>query len=212
MAVKLKWVTPDGDNILGYEARVSNPEAQPTDDASRLIAYLIRKRHWSPLEMVSANVEIETTRDISRQILRHRSFSFQEKSGRYARYDGVGETLREARLQDTANRQNSLVCEDVEIVNEWNKIQRDILNLSVAGYERALELGIAKEQARAILPEGLTPTKMFMAGSLRSWVHYWSVRCTPETQKEHRMIAMETRDVILPEFPGLARALAAHGA
>lgn len=207
MAVKLIWATPDGDNLVGYMARVSNPNATPEDDSSRLISYLLRHNHYSPFEMVNACVEIQTTRDISRQILRHRSFSFQEFSGRYAEYTGVGSDLREARLQDHTNRQNSLETRNVDVINEWNAIQDSAAFHAEGLYHEALALGIAKEQARAILPEGLTPTRMYMNGTLRSWIHYWSVRTGPETQKEHRMIAEETRNAILAKFPLIHKAL-----
>jgi thymidylate synthase (FAD) len=207
MTVKLMWATPDGDGLVGYMARVSNPNAQPDDDASRLISYLLRHRHHSPFEMVNACVEIHTTRDISRQILRHRSFSFQEFSGRYAEYVGMGSDLREARLQDYANRQNSYPTSDPELAAQWKAIQETCAAQAEVLYHEALDLGIAKEQARAVLPEGLTPTKMYMNGTLRSWIHYWEVRTGPETQKEHRLIAEETRNVILCKFPHLNGAL-----
>jgi thymidylate synthase (FAD) len=206
-SVKLIWTTPDGDNLLGYMARVSNPKATPEDDASRLIAYLIKHRHWSPFEMVNACVRIECPRDISRQLLRHRSFSFQEFSGRYSAYDALSST-REIRLQDQQNRQNSLSCGDGGL-SEWWQNSLDVLrDLSWKTYLAALDRGVAKEVARVLLPEGLVPTVMYMNGTLRSWIHYWSVRCTPETQKEHRLVAEATRDAILHEFPGIAKTLA----
>jgi thymidylate synthase (FAD) len=205
LSVNKVWITPDGDNLVGYMARVSNPNATEDDPADRLIRYLIRHEHWSPFEMVHACVEINTTRDISRQILRHRSFSFQEFSGRYAEY-GELTSPREARLQDTKNRQNSLPA-DEELRTWFDKIQRDIAAHSWLAYKDALARGVAKEQARVLLPEGLVPTRMYMSGSLRSWIHYWRVRCTAATQKEHRLVAEETRSVVLSEYPNIKSAI-----
>lgn len=206
MNVKAMWTTPDGDNLVGYMARVSNPKAQPDDPADRLIRYLLRNAHWSPFEMVNACVEINTTRDISRQILRHRSFSFQEFSGRYAAYEEVGTDLREARLQDKTNRQSSLPA-PAEEVDWFNQAQKEVADFAFEKYQEALARGHAKENARAVLPEGLTPTKLFMNGTLRSWIHYWQVRCTAGTQKEHRLVAEETRKIILTDFPNIRNAL-----
>jgi len=207
-SANLIWATPNGDNLLGYIARVSNPKATPEDPSEKLIKYLIKHRHWSPFEMVSACVEIHTTRDISRQLLRHRSFSFQEFSGRYAEYENVGENLREARLQDHKNRQNSLPCEDAEVEQRWKAAQQAVVELSNRVYRESLdELGIAKEQARAILPEGLVPTKVYMVGSLRSWIHYWDVRRDPATQKEHRLVADSTYSAVISKFPSVLGAL-----
>lgn len=208
--IKLVWATPDGDNLLSYMARVSNPNAQPGDPADRLINYLIRHNHWSPFEMVNCCVEINTTRDIGRQVLRHRSFSFQEFSQRYAavsQEDAVRIPVRETRLQDTTNRQHSLPNSDKELDQWWQEAQRAISDFTGAAYEEALGRGIAKEVARAILPEGLTPTRMYMSGSLRSWIHYWNVRCTEATQKEHREIAELSRSLVLAQFPSIAKAL-----
>lgn len=204
---KLISATPDGDKLIGYLARVSNPKADPNDDASRLISYLIRHKHWSPFEMAHALVEIETTRDISRQILRHGSFRFQEFSGRYAVYEEVGKELRECRLQDHTNRQSSLPCDDRTVDSEWRAAQQAVVELTTKVYHEALEMGIAKEQARAVLPEGLTPTKLYMVGSIRSWIHYWGVRTDPSTQKEHRDVAKATFDAIVPKFPSVYEAL-----
>lgn len=206
---KLIWATPKGDELVGYMARVSNPKAQPGDSAEKLIAYLIRNGHWSPFEMVNAVVEINTTRDVSRQILRHRSFSFQEFSGRYAAYDALSEP-REARLQDATNRQNSLETDDASLSKWWNDAQLAVRDLASATYQEALDKDIAKEVARAVLPEGMTPTKMYMNGTLRSWIHYFSVRCTPETQKEHRDLAQALRGLVLSQFPGVALAIEAN--
>lgn len=205
--VKLKWITPDADNMVAYMARVSNPDNQDNKEtAPRLIRYLINHGHWSPFEMVNACVEITTTRDISRQILRHRSFSFQEFSGRYAEYSGL-ETSRECRLQDTKNRQSSLVCTDKDLIEDWDLEVKYVSAIAEEVYEWAIQAGIAKEVARAILPEGLTPTTMYMNGSLRSWIHYWEARCDEATQKEHRLIAEATRDLILAQVPMIKEAL-----
>jgi thymidylate synthase (FAD) len=205
MTVKLVWVTPNGDQLLGDMARVSNAKNQGKP-AGKLIKYLIDNKHWSPLEMVNACVEIGTTRDIARQILRHRSFSFQEFSQRYAVVERAVEP-REARLQDHTNRQNSITSDDETLHHWWKEVQQNLISTSVGIYNQALDRGIAKEVARAILPEGLTPSVMYMNGSLRSWVHYWSLRCDLATQKEHRVVAEETRKIILPHFPSIAVAV-----
>lgn len=205
--VKLVWATPDGDNLIAYMARVSNPSNQDNPDSDRLIAYLIRNQHWSPLEMCSAVVEINTTRDIGRQILRHRSFSFQEFSGRYASYDALeAAPLRECRLQDTENRQNSLPTDDERLQRWWAREQERQLASAMSAYEAALAQGIAKEQARALLPEGLTPSRMYMSGTLRSWIHYLQLRMDPATQKEHREIAVQIADVLRAAFPATMKA------
>lgn len=190
-------------------ARVSNPDNQSNNKtAAKLLRYLIRKRHWSPFEMVNACVRIDTTRDIAHQILRHRSFSFQEFSGRYAEYGEL--TLeRECRIQDTSNRQNSFPVVDQRLQQKWQSTVSSIRDNCWSAYQYLLGLGVAKEVVRSILPEGLVPTTMYMNGTLRSWIHYWSVRCTPETQKEHRLVAKATQDVILPAFPNIAEVL--HG-
>lgn len=203
---RLIWATPDGDRLVGYLARVSNPTATPDDPADRLINYLIRNRHWSPFEMVNACVAIRTTRDISHQLLRHRSFSFQEFSGRYSSYAEL-ESEREVRLQDNTNRQNSLPCSDVGLVEDWKAKVADVRDKATDVYRHLLSRGVAKEVARVVLPEGLVPSLVYMNGTLRSWIHYWDVRCTPETQKEHRIVAEATRDIVLNEFPGLKKAL-----
>lgn len=156
--------------------------------------------------MVNACVQIECARDISRQILRHRSFSFQEFSGRYAEYEFLYGG-REPRLQDVSNRQNSLHLSDSRIQERWERLVRRVRFVCWTAYDIALRMGIAKEVARILLPEGLVPTKMYMNGTLRSWIHYWSVRCTPETQKEHRLVAEETRRVILLQYPGISKVL-----
>jgi thymidylate synthase (FAD) len=166
----------------------------------RLINYLIKNQHWSPLEMVNVCLEIETTRDIARQILRHRSFSFQEFSQRYAIAD-LGFETREARMQDNANRQNSIDTDDLELNIDWQLKQREIAEQVAGVYQWAIERGIAKEQARAVLPEGMTKTRMYMNGSLRSWIHYIQLRCANGTQKEHREIAMMCAGEIARVFP-----------
>jgi thymidylate synthase (FAD) len=188
-------------NLVSYSARVSNPGNQHiTETNEKLINYLIKNDHWSPFEMVSICLEIETTRDIARQILRHRSFSFQEFSQRYAIAD-LGFEWKDARLQDTKNRQNSIETEDVTLQNEWVKKQKDLAQSTKEAYDWAIKNGIAKEQARAILPEGNTVTRMYMNGTLRSWIHYIQLRSGNGTQKEHREVALACADVIEPLFP-----------
>lgn len=186
--------------MVAFCARVSNPDNQMNSETSAgLIKYLIRHKHWSPFEMVSACLEIKTTRDIARQILRHRSFSFQEFSQRYA--VATDFETREARMQDPVNRQNSVVTDDPEIQEEWDMIQDNVIDLTKAAYNRALDLGIAKEQARAVLPEGLTASTMYVNGTLRSWIHYIELRSENGTQKEHMEIAKEVGRVISKIFP-----------
>jgi thymidylate synthase (FAD) len=187
--------------LVAYCARVSNPANQPnTETSEKLIRYLIRNAHWSPLEMVSVCLEIETTRDIARQILRHRSFSFQEFSQRYAVADVEFEN-REARLQDTANRQNSIDTQDAGLKQHWEKQQRQVQDYARSAYQWALARGIAKEQARAVLPEGMTASRLYMQGTLRSWVHYIELRSGNGTQLEHRDIARACAQTIKPIFP-----------
>lgn len=197
-----------GRNLLeqiAYAARVSNPGNQDNNEtAEKLVRYLIKHQHWSPLEMVSVCLEIETTRDIARQILRHRSFSFQEFSQRYADpTKDLSFEVREARLQDTKNRQNSIeLTEDQKQLNEiWSEFQRKTVNASIAAYEWAIKNGIAKEQARAVLPEGNTQSRMYMNGTLRSWVHYVQLRSGNGTQKEHKEVAIACAKAIEPVFP-----------
>lgn len=188
-------------DTIVFCARVSNLETQEKNKGNaKLIKYLIKHGHWSPFEMANICLEIVTTRDISRQILRHRSFSFQEFSLRYAEVLNTCSD-REARLQDTKNRQNSIVTEDEEIIQQWLESQEKVLKVSKENYEKALSLGIAKEQARALLPEGLTKTKIYMNGSVRSWIHFIQTRSGPETQKEHRLIALKCARVISAVFP-----------
>ena len=186
--------------MIAFCARVSNPDNQMSlENSDKLIKYLIKHQHWSPFEMVSACLEIKTTRDIARQILRHRSFSFQEFSQRYARATDF--ETREARMQDPVNRQNSLPSTSLEIQEEWDKIQDNVIELTKAAYDRALKLGIAKEQARAVLPEGLTASTMYVNGTIRSWIHYIELRSAHGTQKEHMEIAKEVGKVISKIFP-----------
>lgn len=188
-------------DLVAYCARVSNPANQNnTQTNEKLIRYLIKNNHWSPLEMVSVCLEIETTRDIARQILRHRSFSFQEFSQRYAVAD-LGFECKEARLQDKKNRQNSIQTDNAELQNEWEEQQKRVADNAQAAYKWALDNGIAKEQARAVLPEGMTLSRMYMNGTLRSWVHYISLRSGNGTQKEHRDIAIACAKAIEPIFP-----------
>lgn len=193
----------DAQELIAYCARVSNPSNQfNTDTSEKLIRYLVKHQHWSPLEMVSACCEITTTRDIARQILRHRSFSFQEFSQRYA--DPVKElnfVLREARLQDDRNRQNSIEVDNDLLKIEWERAQKRVLFAVKDAYEWAIKNGIAKEQARAVLPEGMTESRLYMNGTLRSWVHFIELRSGNGTQKEHREIARACAEVIAAVFP-----------
>ena len=191
----------DLQELVAYSARVSNPSNQLNSETSeRLLAYLIKHRHWSPFEMVSACLEIETTRDIARQILRHRSFSFQEFSQRYAdpTQDLDISEFRDARLQDTNNRQNSIETYDPTLKMEWYSKQKEVVNAAKDSYAWAIENGIAKEQARAVLPEGTTVSRLYMNGTIRSWMHYIEIRSGAETQKEHRDVALACADAIEP--------------
>lgn len=200
--VKLIWATPDADKVVGYCARVSNPANQDNEDVAGLLRYCAKHGHWSVFEMASACIEINTTRDIARQMLRHRSFSFQEFSQRYADASLLGDMVeREPRMQDMKNRQNSLPCNDDYKTEFFKKDQRRVWRMATAAYHEALTLGIAKEQARALLPEGLTPSRVYMSGTLRSWIHFISVRSDASTQKEHRVIAQSVREVLLGVAP-----------
>lgn len=194
------------EDFIVYAARVSNPSNQMNMmTGPKLLTYLLTQHHFSPFEMASATIEIKTTRDIGRQILRHRSFSFQEFSGRYAMYDMDNINLREARLQDTKNRQNSITTDDAELTDWFAKAQFDIANRAANVYKEALLRGIAKEQARAVLPEGLTPTTIYMAGTIRSWIHYIKERNRPGVaQGEHVLIARQCAEVLKPEIPSIA--------
>jgi len=195
-----------GDNIqelIAYCARVSNPDNQMnTETSEKLLKYLIREKHWSPFEMVSVCLEITTTRDIARQMLRHRSFSFQEFSQRYADpTTALGHTVREARLQDFKNRQNSIDNDDNALEQSWRGQQDLVWLAAIKAYNWAIERGIAKEQARAVLPEGLTESRLYMNGTLRSWLHYIDLREKNGTQKEHMQIARACADAITKIFP-----------
>ena len=191
-------------DLIAFCAKVSNPTAQINKETSeRLIKYLIKHQHWSPLEMVNAVLEINTTRDIAHQIVRHRSFAFQEFSQRYANPEEQGDMFEysEARLQDPKNRQNSVEVEDAKLQQEWDWAQRRIAVLAKKEYDWAIKKGIAKEQARKVLPEGLTKTRLYMNGTLRSWVHYIELRGANGTQKEHMDIAHECAKIIAEIFP-----------
>ena len=195
--VKLVWATPDADKLIGYCARVSNPANQDNESVAGLLSYCARNSHWSVFETATAVIEINTTRDIGRQILRHRSFSFQEFSGRYASYAALeAAPLRGCRLQDPKNRQNSLETDDSRVRVWWQLAQERVVRRATEDYETALSMGIAKEQARALLPEGLTSSRMYMSGTLRSWVTYLQTRLDPSTQKEHRVIAQQVLEVL----------------
>lgn len=193
----------DAQELIAFCARVSNPSNQfSMDTADKLIRYLIKHKHWSPLEMVSACLEITTTRDIARQILRHRSFSFQEFSQRYADpTKDLDFVLREARLQDHKNRQNSIETDDVQLQAWWDAKQKFLIDYVKTTYAEAIEKGIAKEQARAILPEGNTVSRLYMNGTLRSWIHFIDLRSGNGTQKEHMEVARECAKVIAEAFP-----------
>ena len=200
---------PDGQplncqDLIAYCARVSNPSNQMNKETSeKLIKYLVKHQHWSPLEMVNACLEIKTTRDIAHQIVRHRSFSFQEFSQRYADPETQGDLFEysEARLQDTKNRQNSITIDDQKLQDEWKNRQEEVALAAKYAYDWAIDQGIAKEQARKVLPEGLTKTTLYMNGTLRSWVHYIELRSANGTQKEHMDIAKECALVIAKIFP-----------
>jgi thymidylate synthase (FAD) len=215
MSVKLIGVTApyaghnSAEDMIVYMARVSNPSNQSMIRGDeKLIRYLIKNQHWSPFEMVNVVMEINTTRDIARQILRHRSFAFQEFSQRYADpTKDLGFELREARLQDTKNRQNSIETDDRELQDKWNLMQQTLINNAEHAYNWAIDNGIAKEQARVVLPEGNTQSRMYMNGTLRSWIHYCELRRSNGTQKEHMEIAEECWKIIAEKFPQVARAL-----
>jgi thymidylate synthase (FAD) len=195
----------DLETVICYCARVSNPDNQSnTKTNSKLLKYLIKNDHWSPFEMVSVCMEIETTRDIARQMLRHRSFSFQEFSQRYANINELGfNSNREARLQDTKNRQNSIETSDVSLSEEWSTKQKELIDHSKKTYDWAIENGIAKEQARVVLPEGNTTSRLYMNGTLRSWIHYVQLRSGNGTQKEHREVAIECGKQLVKICPSI---------
>jgi len=193
------------EDIVAYCARVSNPANQENNSSNeKLLNYLIKNNHWSPFEMVNICLEIQTTRDIARQILRHRSFSFQEFSQRYAIAD-LGYEFKEARLQDTKNRQNSIITDNNILKKEWMEQQEKVKVMSQDAYNWAIDNGIAKEQARAVLPEGMTVSRMYMNGTLRSWMHYIQLRSGNGTQKEHRDIALACLETIKTIFPSITQ-------
>lgn len=205
MTVRL--ISSSHDNLIeeiAMMARVSNPSNQNNSKTSeKLVKYLIKHKHWSPFEMVSLTLEIDTTRDIAHQIVRHRSFAFQEFSQRYADPAAMGFPfeLRQTRMQDEKNRQNSIETEDESLHHMWVQQQKRVIDVADGVYKWAIGVGIAKEQARAVLPEGLTKSRLYMAGTLRSWIHYVDVRTTPGTQKEHLEIARQCGHIIEPFFP-----------
>lgn len=205
MSTTLVWSTTNGDALIGYMARVSNPTAKPEDPADKLIQYLYRNNHWSPFEMTNMCVEINTSREIARQILRHRSFSFQEFSQRYAAVTEWAPN-KEARLQDTKNRQNSIPVSDDSLKNWWSVTQNRVKEYVDSAYREALSYGIAKEVARSLLPEGLTPTRMYMNGSVRSWLTYFMVRTGNGTQREHIQVANEIYEIFKYCYPDTASA------
>jgi thymidylate synthase (FAD) len=200
--VNLVWATPDFDKHLAFIARVSNPNNQDNPSKEGLFKYMMREGHVSPFEMCNMCVEITTTRDIARQVLRHRSFSFQEFSQRYASTDVLPQSeLRECRMQDAKNRQNSIVSDNEHTNNQWVIYQTQVNKTALTNYALAISLGIAKEQARALLPEGLTTSRMYMNGNARSWVHYLNSRLHESTQKEHRIVAQQVLDVLRAVAP-----------
>lgn len=201
---RLETGCENAEDLISYCARVSNPDNQENfDTADKLLKYCIRKKHWSIFQMAHVVMEIKCTRDIGRQILRHRSFSFQEFSQRYAKVKIDDFETRECRLQDTKNRQNSIETDDLTLRALWKGQQYEVLRAAKRAYEWAIDKGIAKEQARVVLPEGLTPSTMYMAGSLRDWFHYCVLRQGIETQKEHREVASICWEILQREFPFL---------
>jgi thymidylate synthase (FAD) len=203
--VSVVWHTDDAENLIAYMARVSNPENQDNPEYEKLIRYLIKHKHWSPFEMVNVCMSISCTRDIARQILRHRSFTFQEFSQRYAVAQDY--EVSDARMQDKENRQNSIVSTDLELNRWWDEQQKKVISSVSKLYDHALQTGIAKEVARKVLPEGLTMSKMYVNGTLRSWMHYTQLRCGVDTQVEHRQIALEVHKNLSTLFPTVMGAL-----
>lgn len=194
-------------DLIAYAARVSNPSNQANRETTpRLLNYLIKHKHWSPFEMASACIEIETTRDIARQILRHRSFSFQEFSQRYADVRDLGDNfvLRDARLQDTTNRQNSVETDNAELIHAWDDMQQKVIDAATEAYNWAIENGIAKEQARAVLPEGNTKSRLYVNGTIRSWIHFIELRSSNGTQKEHMEVARAVGEAIAKIYPAVS--------
>ena len=209
MKVTLEWSTPQAEELVAKMARVSNPANENNkDSAPKLLKYLIDNKHWSPFEMVNVCMQIETTRDIARQILRHRSFSFQEFSQRYA--EAYEWEICETRLQDSKNRQSSLDNSNESLAEWWQSAQATLLDQTTRVYKTALNAGIAKEVARKVLPEGLTTSRMYMNGTLRSWLHYVTIRCDKATQKEHREVAEACKAELIKLFPSLKEALNAE--
>ncbi len=199
---KLIWATPDADKHIGFCARVSNPANQDNPNVAGLLNYCAKHHHWSVFEMASACIEVSTTRDIARQLLRHRSFSFQEFSQRYADATQLGEfAIRECRMQDNKNRQNSLETDDFDLTVWWTAAQKRMIDEAQFLYGEALKRGIAKEQARALLPEGLTPSKLYVNGTMRSWITFLQARLDPSTQKEHREVAQDVLSVMRDVAP-----------
>lgn len=203
MSANLVWATPEGDKLIGYMARVSNPNATPEDSAEKLIEFLIRNKHWSPFDMVNLCVEIITTRDIGRQVLRHWSIHPQEFSQRYAAVDLSEIEPRQMRLKGSTNRQGSLESRDLMYEEEAIRV----VDACVTLYNTMIENGIAPESARSILPEGYTPTRMYLNGTIRSWIHYFEQRCDWHAQKEHRDLANEIRAIFIAHYPTVAMAI-----
>ena len=202
MTANLIWATPEADKFIGYCARVSNPGNQDNPNVAGLLNYCAKNHHWSVFEMASACIEVSTTRDIARQILRHRSFSFQEFSQRYADATQLGEfAIRECRMQDNKNRQNSLTTDDFDLTVWWAAAQGRMIGEAEYLYGEALHRGIAKEQARALLPEGLTPSKLYVNGTMRSWITFLQARLDVATQKEHRLVAQDVLAVLRDVAP-----------
>lgn len=209
MKVVVEWSTAQAEELLAKMARVSNPANENNkESAPKLLKYLIDNKHWSPFEMVSVCMQIETTRDIARQILRHRSFSFQEFSQRYA--EAYEWERCEVRMQDVKNRQSSMASDDKELARWWSDEQATLLHSATKLYKNALNAGIAKEVARKVLPEGMTTSRMYMNGTLRSWLHYVTIRCDKATQKEHREVADACKAELIKLFPSLKEALNAE--
>lgn len=214
---RLISATPNGDGLIAYCARVSNPKNQDNPDVSGLLGYCMKHGHWSIFELANAVIEVNTTRDIARQLLRHRSFSFQEFSQRYADVNAIDVpfTFRECRLQDHKNRQNSIELntdddEQRDLSNMWTAKQQSVLRTTREAYQWALDNGVAKEQARALLPEGLTKSRLYVNGTLRSWIHFIQVRSDKATQKEHREIALDVAEVLTSAFPETMKAVYAY--
>ena len=205
--ISIEAFTPcTAEQLIAYCARVSNPANQDNPDSEKLLKYLVKNKHWSPMEMVHVIMEIQTTRDIGRQILRHRSFSFQEFSQRYASVTEMAEP-REVRMQDYKNRQNSIETDNNKLTEVWEAYQRNVIRYAQTTYDWAIKNGIAKEVARSVLPEGLTMSRMYMSGTLRSWIHYCELRMANGTQKEHRELATQCWNIITEQFPSLKSVL-----